>query len=232
MQILLVVFLFTIVAAVWFYDIGAKDYAEFLLHVITAIGVFSAVAMAVYGERIKRKVNGITLKIEKPEQSDNFFNEADALGGGRTKVFCHHLRVKNNMPTEPVRNCRVWLVKILDENSGGGFEETFKFAVPRLMQWAPREYSPDVRSFSEDQVFDFGRSFVEQGGRFDVSFYELQGGTFNGGCLAGHKRQYVFRITAENYLKARPISVELGIERCEPTKDWPYNTRVRVEVKS
>ncbi len=227
MRTLLAAFLLAIVAAVCLYTAGKKDYAEFMLHVVTGIGVLSAVAMAVYGDRIKRRVNKINLQIEKPEQSDNFFNEVATLSG-KTKVFCHHLRVKNNMPTEPVRNCRVWLVKILDEKGRGGFEEKFKFAVPRLMAWAPREYSPDVRSFSEDQVFDFGRSFVEQGGRFEVSVYELQGGVFNGGCLPGEKRQYVFRITADNYIKARPISVELGAERCEPTDHWPYKTCIRV----
>ena len=138
LQIFLAAFLLLILAAIRLYSVGEKEYAEFMLHVITAIGVFSAVMMAVYGDRIKRRFNRIALKIEKPEQSDIFFNEVDALGGGKTKVFCHHLRVKNNMPTEPVRNCRVWLVKILDENGRGGFEEKFKFAVPRLMAWAPR----------------------------------------------------------------------------------------------
>jgi len=228
---LLTAFLLALAVAVSLYSGGKKEGAEFMLHVVTAIGVLSAVVMAVYGDRIKRRVNRINLQIEKPEQSDNFFNEVTTLSG-KTKVFCHHLRVKNNMPTEPVSNCRVWLVKILDENGGGSFEEKLKFAVPRLMAWAPREYSPDARSFSEDQVFDFGRSFVEQGGRFEVSVYELQGGIFNGGCLAGQKRQYVFRITADNYIKARPIVVELRVERCEPMDNWPYKTCTRVEVKS
>jgi hypothetical protein len=99
----------------------------------------------------------------EPAQSDNFFNYVETPHAGKIKVFCHHLRIRNRTPAQPVTNCRVWLVKILDENDRGAFDETFKFAVPRLMAWAPREYSPDVRSFSEDQVFDFGRSFVEQG---------------------------------------------------------------------
>ena len=126
----------------------------------------------------------------------------------------------------------MWLVKILDENGRGGFEERFKFATPRLMQWAPWEYSPDVRSFSEDQVFDFGQSFVEQDGRFDPTLCRLQGGVFRGRCEAGQKRRYMFKITADNYIKARPITVEVQVERCQRTDDWPYETRTRVEVKS
>ena len=229
MQILLVVFLFTIAAAVWFYDIGAKEYAEFLLHVITAIGVFSAVTMAVYGERIKRLWNRIDLSIENPEESNNFFDEI-LTDTGKTKVLCHHLRVRNKTPTQPVTNCRVWLVKILDQSDSGGFEENFKFAVPRLMGWAPREYSPEVRSFSEDQVFDVGRSFVERGGRFEVSPLG-QGGMFKGDCLAGQKRQYLFKITADNYIKAGLITVEVYVEHRDTTSDWPHLTRTRVDVK-
>jgi hypothetical protein len=80
-------------------------------------------------------------------------------------------------------------------------------------------------------VFDFGRSFVEQGGRFEVSPYG-QGGMFKGNCLADQKRQYVFKITADNYIKAGLITVEVYVERRETTSDWPYVTRTWVEVKS
>jgi hypothetical protein len=231
LPIFLAFFLLLILWPICLYNAGEKEYAKFVLNIVGGIGVFLAVLMAVYGDRIRRWVNLIRLKIEEPKQSDNFPNEVDAPGGGKTRVFCHHLRVKNRMPTEPVRNCRVWLVKILDENGRGGFEEKFKFAVPRLMDWAPREYSPHARDFSEDDVFDFGTSFVEQGGRFEVGFYKSQGGMFKGGCLAGQKRQYVFKITADNYIKARPITVEVDVRRCEPTQDWQYGTRTLITVK-
>jgi hypothetical protein len=228
----LVAFLLAIIAAIYLYRAGEKDYAEFMLHVITAVAVLLAVTMAVYGDRIKRRFNRITLKIEKPEQSDNFVNFL-APSDSQTAVFCHHLRVTNSTPTEPVKNCRVWLVKILDEDGRGGFEEKFKFAVPRLMAWAPREYSPDIRSFSENQVFDFGMSFVRQDGRFKIGVYELQGGNFEGGsdCLPEQTRQYVFKITADNYIEAQPIIVEVHVERCAPMPKWPYETQARIEVK-
>jgi hypothetical protein len=186
--------------------------------------------MAVYGDRIKRWWNRIELQIEDPERPDNFVNLVPTSNATMV-VFCHHLRVRNRVPTQPVMNCRVWLVKILDEDGRGAFEETFNFAVPRLMAWGPREYSPDVRSFSEDQVFDLGRSLVTQDGRFEVSVYG-QGGNFEGDCKVGQRRQYVFKITADNYIEARPIVVEVHVERCEPTQDWRYDTRTRVEVMS
>src|SRR5215472_7666068 len=88
--------------------------------------------MALYGDIIRRRVNPIKLIIEEPEQFDNFFNDAEA-SGRRTKVFCHHFRVENKKPTQAVTNCRVWLIKIVDEDGRGGFEEQFKVGVPRLM---------------------------------------------------------------------------------------------------
>jgi hypothetical protein len=229
LQILLAGFLLLILAAIWLYNTAEKENAEFMLQVVTAIGVFSAIMMAVYGDRIKRRFNRITLRIEKPEQSDNFPNRL-VTPNLNTAVFCHHLRVTNSTPTEPVKNCRVWLIKILDENGRGGFEEKFKFAVPRLMGWAPREYSPDVRSFSENQVFDFGRSFVQQDGPFEIGVYELQGGIFRGNCSPGQTRRYVFKITADNYIEARPITVEVHVEYCDPTQDWPYGTRTGIKI--
>ena len=228
MPALLVAFILAIIGAIYLYSMGENGSAEFMLHVITALGVFSAVAVAVYGERIRRWWNRIDLRIEKPGQSDNFFNEM-VTGSARIKLLCHHLRVRNRTPTQPVTNCRVWLVKILDANDRGAFEEKFKFAVPRLMACAPREYSPEARSFSEDQVFDLGRSFVGQDGRFEVSPYG-QGEMFKDDCEAGQKRQYVFKITADNYIKARPIVVEVHVQHCDPTQDWPYGTRTLVEV--
>ena len=224
MRALLIGLLLAIFVAVYLYCIARKDAAEFMFHVITAIGVLVAVTMALYGDIIRRRVNPIKLTIEEPEQSDNFFKHADAASGRRTKVFCHHLRVKNKKPTQAVTNCRVWLVKILDEDERRGFEEQFKFGVPRLMAWAPREYSPNVRSFSEDQVFDLGNSFVQEGGRFEISPYG-QGGMFKGGCLPGEKRQYMFKISADNYIKGEPIAVEVRVERSEPTPDWPTGRR-------
>ena len=87
-----------------------------------------------------------------------------------------------------------------------------------------------MRSFSEDQVVDLGNSFVQGGGRFEISPYG-QGGMFKGGCLLRKKRQYMFKISADNYIKAGLIAVEVRVERSEPTPDRPYGTRTRVEVK-
>ena len=133
MRALLIGLLLAIFVAVYLYCTARKDAAEFMLHVITAMGVLVAATMALNGDIIRRRVNSIKLIIEEPEQFDNFFNDADAASGRRMKVFCHHFRVENKKPTQAMTHCRVWLIKIVDEDGRGGFEEQFKFGVPRLM---------------------------------------------------------------------------------------------------
>ena len=132
-------------------------------------------------------------------------------------------------PSRPVKDCTVWLVKILDPTVEGAFQENFRFAVPRLMQWAPAEYSPEARSFSEDQVFDFGKTYVNLG-YFNVDVYR-QGGVFNGRCNLGHTRRYIFRLTANNYIKARTVAVDVAVEQVQATEEWPYTCRATVHVR-
>jgi hypothetical protein len=215
-------------AAVLLYNDGMKELAEFLLRVLTGFGVLVAVVVAIYGDRIRDAANRIRLQIENTQQTDSSFNVVTGPEGP-IHVFCHHLLVRNLTPSRTVKNCRVWLVKILDEDPQGAFREEFRFAVPRLMEWAPAEYSPDVRSFSEDQVFDFGQCHVDRG-RFEVSVYKTQGGMFMGGCVTGKRRRYVLRITADNYVEAKPVTVQVKVKDVEETETWPHGTKAEVVV--
>ena len=97
------------------------------------------------------------------------------------------------------------------------------------MEWAPAEYSPDVRSFSEDQVFDFGKSYVDKG-PFVVNVFKGQGGVFQGGCDVGKSRQYVFRITADNFIKASAVKVQVTVRKVEPTEAWPHQFLTEIKV--
>lgn len=99
------------------------------------------------------------------------------------------------------------------------------------MQWAPFEYSPDVRSFSQDQVFDFGETVVDFG-KFEVSYHKQQGGAFRGNWEAGKCRRYVFRITADNYVRSKLFTVEVRVRKFEPTEGWPYQINTGIEIVS
>jgi hypothetical protein len=219
--------LIVLAASIWFFDIGQTDAAEFLLKVFSALGVLFAVLIALYAEAIKSLVDKIHLHIELAER-DNNFHDLHSTPAGAVRVFCYHLQVVNKTPYRPVINCRVWLIKILDE-VGDKFEEQFVFAAPRLMQWSPAEFSPEVRSFSEDQVFDFGKSFLDQD-KFDVDYYKNQGGLFKGSCVAGQRRRYVFRITADNYIRARLCTVEVNVQNTQVTKEWPYKIQTKIKI--
>jgi hypothetical protein len=213
-------------AAVCYFLAGDKDTADFLLHLTTSVGVFFAVVFALYGPKMSRLASRVDLRIQSPDREDSFFNGPEGVG----RNYCHHLLVKNLSPAEPVKNCRVWLVEIRDgPDLNGNFASSTTFAVPRLMSWAPAEYSPDKRDFSEDQVLDFGKTFVNAG-FFNMDF--VQGGEFNPRCDVGKTRRYVLRITADNYLEAPPITVEVSVRVVEPSQDWPATTRSNVSVVS
>jgi hypothetical protein len=222
----LALLVFVLIGAVVAYVKGHTEGARFLVQAFSGVSVVLAVLVALYRDLLTNIADGIRLRIELPEQTDNFENRK-ATPEGVVRKQCHHLRVVNERPHRPVNNCRVWLVRILDEISEGRFEEKFKFAVPRLMQWAPFEYSPDVRNFSHDQVFDFGESIVDLGG-FKVSYFRQQGGAFKGNCEPGKCRRYVFKITADNYIRSKPFTVEVSVLPIDTAAVGNERTRIKV----
>ena len=116
---------------------------------------------------------------------------------------------------------------MIQDDVKGTFKETFTFAAPRLMEWAPSEYSPDARSFSEDQVFEFGKSILQKG-TFQVSYYKAQGGAFQGSCIGGHCRRYLFKITADNYIRPGLHTVEVRVRAPEVAEG---RREIRTEIK-
>ncbi len=220
----------TLIAILVAYVSGHTEDAKFFVQAFSGTGVILAVLTALYRDAITNLVDRIQLHLELPEQPDNFHN-LKSTPAGAVRVLCHHLRVVNEKPHRPVRNCRVWLVRIFDEVAEGKFEERFKFAVPRLMPWAPNEFSPEVRSFAEDQVFDFGQSVVDFG-RFEVTYHERQRGVFKGDCEVGKTRRYVFKIAADNYVRSESFTVEVRVSKVEPTDDWPYKMKADVKIFS
>lgn len=227
---LLLLLLGLLITMVVLYVKGFQEEAKFGLSCLTAVSVVFAVLMALYGNALKQAIEPIRLSIGIPETTNNVF-DAILWEGRPNKVYCHHLSVKNRTPHHVVENCRVWLVALLDERDGGMFEERFRFAVPRLMEWAPCEYSKDKRTFSDCQIFDFGLTFVEKGD-FQLRTYQDQGGNFNGNCRSGQSRRYVFHITADNYVTDNRFTVEVRSLRCTPDPSWPHQWKTDVKIIS
>ena len=185
------------------YFAGHKHFAKFLLELLTSFSVIAAIVAALFGDVLKEHVQ---LSIDKPpiendkSKLDEFEIKDENGNIQKTKVYCHHLVVKNEKPYLVVKNCRVWLISMEDYVSGKW--EKIQFAVPRLMEWAPNEYSEvcgHCMSFSDFQIFDFGKTFVETTGDFELHKYKKQGGKLDLSCKGGHRKKYIFRITVDNY---------------------------------
>jgi hypothetical protein len=200
--IFLIIGLVEVLLIFWFHE---REYANLIINIFVALGTSLAVLIAVYGAYFKDLFDPIHLQIEKARQKNNF-NDL----GGTGPVYSHHLCVVNATPHNPVINCRVWLTKIEDEQRDGTFKQDFIFAVPRLMEWAPSEYSKDQRTFLDSQVFDFGATDVAGKG-FQLKTYGGQGGSFQGNCQPSKKRRYIFSIAADNFQSRKEHCVEVSV---------------------
>jgi hypothetical protein len=209
--------------------------ADFMVKCGFVIGTFVTIILALFGDYLREIVFPIDLSIEDPKESNTVFDMCDfkeekfkwecpQLFGKTFNVYCHHLRVKNLTPHRPINDCRVWLKKIHVEHNGLWKEENQdangqwhknKFAVPRLMEWAPSEYSRDKRTFSTEQVFDFGKTLSNNGG-FMVTIWRRQGGTFNRLFPVGKKARFFLYATADNYHKEKEFCFEIEVPQSVP----------------
>lgn len=81
----------TLIAIVVAYVSGQTDGAKFFVQVFSGIGVILAVLTALYRDAITNLVDRIHLRIELPEQPDNYV---------RSKLFTVEVRVRKVEPTE------------------------------------------------------------------------------------------------------------------------------------
>lgn len=179
------------------YSYHDEELGKFMLTTVSSLTVLTAITGALYGDRIRTWVDPIKLSFEQIQSPNSEYDKHPDYGA----VFVHHIRVKNENPDRSVINCRIWLEHVLDENSDGTFSAKTTFAVPRIMNWAPAEISPESRSFSDEQIFDLGYTRVADG-KFYPTWNPNQGGYVNPellSCKTQQCRRYLFRLAAENY---------------------------------
>ena len=202
--LVLLCFLLTVVRYVYPSDPGEAD---FILRCVLTLGTLAAVLVALFGDFLREWVDPIQVRIEVPEESNTAF-DFRTVDDEDVQVYCHHLCVKNETPHKPIKECRVWLKGIATPSEDGHWNGP-KFAVPRRMQWAPFEYSPDKRTFGTSQIFDFGMAFGNDKG-FKVSVAPAQG-AFTALFPAGKKVRFTFFVTADNYHKEKDFSFEVDV---------------------
>ena len=205
-----------------------EHFADFVLRCLMTFGIFGAVLAALFGDYLKEKIFPINVRIEVPEESNTVIDKCE-LGGHVFDVYVHHLVVKNLTPHRTIHNARVWLKKIFVRQVNGDWTEQIKFAVPRLMQWAPSEYPSDSRSFSKQQVFDLGRTIANNSG-FMAAYHPAQGGAVTQQFPVGARLRFVFFVTADNYQKEEEFIFEISIPPSVP--GTPVTPSVVTAVKT
>lgn len=198
---------------------GDTQTADFVVKVTLSIGTLSAVVCALFGDWLRELSDPIRVEIGVPAENNNILDDfRDERDGQVYKAFCHHLEVINCTPQRPLENCRVWLKKISVEGLDGMWENKTKFAVPRLMEWSPSEYSRDKRTFSKNQVFDLGMTLSSNRG-LRLTIERDQGGNFNRYFSVGQKIKLVFVVTADNYTRSEEFSFEIVIPQSQGAAD-------------
>jgi hypothetical protein len=206
--------------------------ADFLLKLGFIIGTLATIILALFGDYLRKITDPIELQLESPKESNTVFDMCDfkdpksqwacpPLFPKTFDCYCHHLLIKNLTPHKTVTNCRVWLRKVLVERDGKWTEENQdanaqwqdnRFAVPRLMEWAPSEYSREQRTFSTEQVFDFGKTLSNDAG-FLVTIWREQGGTFMPLFSVGRRVRFYLYATADNYQAGKEFCAEVEVQK-------------------
>lgn len=183
--------------------------ADFVVKCGFVVAAFVAIILALYGDFFREWVFPIDVSIEIP-QGNVAFDKARAADGQIVDTYCHHLLVRNLTPHRAVKDCRVWLKSVSVKNTRGEWEPKNQTPVPRLMEWAPSEYSRDKRTFATWQVFDFGRTISNNGG-FELCIERDQHGAFPRKFSVGDKLRFFFFVTADNYQMEKEFSFDVDV---------------------
>jgi hypothetical protein len=209
-------------------DLGQNDTADFIIRILTSFSVVSAVVLAIYGDQIRELLTPTVLRIEPVTNHDNFTNLNNERGRGNELVITYHLRVTNSNSVRAAKKCTVKLIQILDEDLNRKPIETFRFAVPRSMVWSPAEHDPTEQIVYDSEVFDLGNLYLADG-EFRLRYLSSQGGVFDGHCVLGKRRKYVFRMTAEGCRKPAVYSFHLQTRAVVPTPEWNYGFALQID---
>jgi hypothetical protein len=182
---------------------------DFLLKFGFVVAAFVTIFLALFGDYLRELIFPIHVRIEIPEKGNVGLDES-MVNDKQVAVYCHHLMVRNLTPHRVIKDCRVWLTKVFVQNAEGKWEPKNQSPVPRLMEWAPSEYSANQRTFSTWQVFDFGMT-IENNGGFVLRADREQGGNFHRIFPIGSKVLFKFIVTADNYQKEKTFSFEVTV---------------------
>jgi hypothetical protein len=142
-----------------------SEYEKYSL-LVEAIGTFItlvAVAVAIWGERIRRKWTKPKLVISL---LDPAFNIAQPSG---IKGWYYLISVTNDKPSSPAQNVRLLLCEVWRKDPSGSWYE-HKFSGPVQIVWRWRNFSPQYPTIGPEVVATFGW-LLENSDSFDLQLY-------------------------------------------------------------
>jgi hypothetical protein len=210
----------------WVYP-AHKEFAKFAMQCVVSAFTLIALLVALFRNYLQQLVDPIRLNMEVPEESNTVL-DSQIINNVPRDVYCHHLKVVNLTSHQSVRNCRVWLKAVYTPLLNQAWGQPFRFAVPRLMEWAPNEISKNERSFSKEQVIDLGKTIGQNGG-FIVSFNKDQGGTFTSAFAINTRARFVFFVSADNYPQEKVFTFEVSIPASIDGQQVTPSTVIKVE---
>jgi len=187
---------------------GHKETADFMIKAAGTLGTVSAVVCALFPDFLKAISDPIRITIEKAPVDNSDF-DGGVWNNIPCQVYCHHLLVRNRTPHRAVMSCRVWL-KSVEIREGEEWVLKSNTPVPRMMEWAPSEFSKEQRTFADWQIFDLGRTFLPQFG-FEFTVNSAQGGSYPKHYAAGQTLRTTFFVTADNYVSTKTFVFEIRI---------------------
>jgi len=223
------IFLAAFVATLVEYYFGKPEWAVFQIRWLAGFGTLCAVIVALFSDYLRAHIDPIRITIDIPVERNNGLDPLE-VNGTPQRVYCHHLRVLNLTPHKPIKDAQVWLKHIFVKSIDGKWEENYKFAVPRLMEWAPSEFSKDKRTFAKQQVFDLGKTISSNIG-FVLNIHKEQA-TDRTPLPVGRKFRCVFFLTAENYLGDDEFDVEVEVRNLVEAQDSATPSIVSIVTES
>jgi hypothetical protein len=159
-----------------------------------AFGTIAVAVLAIWGDWLRSILAPLklTLTLHTPEGDPTLY-----ASGGRAMFF--HLKVINQRPWLPARNCRVMLVGLSRRDPSGIFQPV-RMSFPSQFTWTPLEFTLPVITLLKEHIFDFGY-IEEKGNRFIPRLYATPV-NFQGFVGQNEAVRFQIQIEAINFLPA------------------------------
>jgi len=180
-----------------------------LLEAFIAVGLFSVVLIALFGDWIRNKLFPAQLDIEILDKN----GELTVMDNGH-KVIYYHIHVVNKKSVV-VKNCMLYLKSIQKLEAGGNFVD-IPVSVPPRYIWSPAETTPEVVDIINSHTADFGY-IMDSSTVFKPTVTPILN-SFRGNLEHHETFRYLIQIVAENYNPTHLFGIEVTWDGL-----WPEN---------